>query len=590
MAARLVGEENDNISQQVIAKLATEGGLLRVSELIEFSKRPDAGDSSVIFEQIHLPFLHVIGGKRVMDSRASANELGIIYNSIYGMGGRDGVTLFSFFAKAVREKLETDDGAGDFQELYPWAVAILRVLAKLLASCQSASLHEEFKEVVDAVDFFMTLVDSDFKGSLMEQDARQDMITICRYLNYGTSLTNFGIEKKSTARAKAFELEIDGPGSLSNEGPRHDNDHEDIQEIKILPTMTELLSQRAEYLPTKEGSSWHIAGINGLVDRQFRLLREDTVGQLRDCVRTVMERLNSGGSHAVGLPRQALRFHTYEHVEFYDLSYDKKKRLHVTASFNQPRELHSKNAAQRKKWWDESRQLQVDSLVCAVDSAGHSLFFSVCERNGKSEAEEDLPQDTVLPRMGPQGRAGLDLFSDEHEATITLRLIDLKNQDFTPILGRVIDSRSHQQTLVEFPGVILPSFKPTLEALQRMNRENNIPFAGLLAPQMSTPDEEKEVQLPRYCQQPRFAFDLNCILKGADPLLLRDATTFDLEKLMKRSTLDQAQAEALVQALLRNLALIQGPPGTGKSYVAVQMVKVLLHHRQRAQMGPIIVV
>ena len=65
---------------------------------------------------------------------------------------------------------------------------------------------------------------------------------------------------------------------------------------------------------------------------------------------------------------------------------------------------------------------------------------------------------------------------------------------------------------------------------------------------------------------------------------------FEIESLQSRSTLDEAQCTALINALSREFALIQGPPGTGKSYVALQLVKILLQHRKKAQLNAIIIV
>lgn len=57
-----------------------------------------------------------------------------------------------------------------------------------------------------------------------------------------------------------------------------------------------------------------------------------------------------------------------------------------------------------------------------------------------------------------------------------------------------------------------------------------------------------------------------------------------------QTTLDRGQCLALVAALTREFAFIQGPPGTGKSYVGVQLVKVLLGSKEKAKLGPIVVV
>ncbi|KAH7348984.1 hypothetical protein BKA65DRAFT_363572, partial [Rhexocercosporidium sp. MPI-PUGE-AT-0058] len=68
-------------------------------------------------------------------------------------------------------------------------------------------------------------------------------------------------------------------------GARHDNDHTSIADIQILPTRQEIASPRQEYLPLIDSTQQHLSGLAGLLDRQFRLLREDTVRQLRDTVR-----------------------------------------------------------------------------------------------------------------------------------------------------------------------------------------------------------------------------------------------------------------------------------------------------------------
>lgn len=88
-----------------------------------------------------------------------------------------------------------------------------------------------------------------------------------------------------------FELGQDLPGSLSELGPRHDNDHVNISDIKILPTIEEFHSPRLEYLPSSDPTKNHLPGLAGLLDQQFRLLREDTVGQLRDAVQIEFRRL-----------------------------------------------------------------------------------------------------------------------------------------------------------------------------------------------------------------------------------------------------------------------------------------------------------
>lgn len=76
----------------------------------------------------------------------------------------------------------------------------------------------------------------------------------------------------------------DGPGQLSSAGPRHQNDFVNIQDINILPTVDEILSLRAPYVPKKDASHPHRLpiGQSRLVDINFRQLRYDSTESIID--------------------------------------------------------------------------------------------------------------------------------------------------------------------------------------------------------------------------------------------------------------------------------------------------------------------
>ena len=68
-------------------------------------------------------------------------------------------------------------------------------------------------------------------------------------------------------------------------GGRHDNDHADFRAVSIMPTADELLSKERPFFRTADfiddpdniSSRWDIH-----IDNQFRLLREDMLGEIRD--------------------------------------------------------------------------------------------------------------------------------------------------------------------------------------------------------------------------------------------------------------------------------------------------------------------
>ena len=590
----LVSKGNENMTQQVISRLATEGGLQRLAELLD-SEMSNTGSTrcSEAFEDFHLPFWSVITDAQALRSRLLEKALGNIYIFLYGVGGRRSVASFTFFSRAFETRLTRDYDSLDFHKMYEWTNIILKALLKLLQCNQTASINKEFHPVVDTFQSFLDLAAHDFKDTLSEQDANASMLTIRRYLEYGHNLSSIGDQRESFAKhAVAFHLEIEGPGELSELGRRHDNDHVAIENIKILPTAGEILSQRSEYFPVSDYIKWHLPGVAGLLDRQFRLLREDTVGQLRDCVRSIIEEA-AGTSRTKGgfLPNRGLKYNRFEDVQISDVFFDTRKRLQVLADFDQPAHANSKDAMGRRQWWMECRQLQVDALVCLIDSDGRHMFLCVCERGGiQNQEDEEAAQGRQTSRNWGMESQVPNLWTDKNRATVTLRLIDITQQDTIRLIGNSGAWRGVSQTLVEFPGVLLPSFKPTLEALQRMSRLPDVPFATSLAPATSASPVVGESQWPRYARQPRFAFNFEPILDGDEPLYLRRGAAFDYETLEQRSTLDKAQCRALTAALSNEFALIQGPPGTGKSYVAVQMMKILLQHRKEAQMGPIVVV
>ena len=73
-------------------------------------------------------------------------------------------------------------------------------------------------------------------------------------------------------------------------GGRHDNDFEDFRSIRVVPTVAEMNSRRPPCLPIRHASDevddGDLDAVSGVVlDRQFRILREDLVGPMRDALR-----------------------------------------------------------------------------------------------------------------------------------------------------------------------------------------------------------------------------------------------------------------------------------------------------------------
>lgn len=373
-----------------------------------------------------------------------------------------------------------------------------------------------------------------------------------------------------------FHLHRHGPGSCSPNGPRHDNDSEDIGKIAIMPTALELQSHRQEYLPVEDQTQFHIPGIAGLLDRQFRLLREDTVGQLRDVVRNLQDARNlSGDLHAA-------RIFTYQHAKLRSLALHKHKGLELTYDFHQAHTGGRKSRQARQLWWEASKRLQVGSLVCVLNQAKVPLFCSVTTAGQWVNKQTEDPFSQWSNNESEHGT--------NTAACVCLAIVKTDSTTAASILDGFIPGRRRDtETLVEFPGVLLQSFQPTLLAMQRMSAKiEDVPFADLITHGHTRNDSPMEA--PQYAARPGFRFDLSTLLTEDGSLWYRPGQPFDLKDLETRTTLDSAQAASLIAALSRRLALIQGPPGTGKSFTGVKIIKALLTNRKAAKLGPIICV
>jgi hypothetical protein len=554
--------------QAVIQALASDGGLKRIRQLVtqDFQTRP----VDVLTEL--LPFLQVISYPKVLSSGLLESSRGMIYSAIYGPGGQYALKLFEYVASTV-EQLSTSD-----------LEAIVAVYAKTLELNGSSELVVGFKPVVEKLSAAVEAVRDDC-GDLSVINARRWLERAKLRLGLGKPITRLANDTNRSSRPRyEFAFQPDLPGHLSKTGPRHDNDFEDIRDIQILPTFEEIMCDRSPYLPVLNPAEHHLSGTEGLIDRHFRLYREDVVGSIRDAVKFELDRPKHPNARSNGL-----RTYTYTNLVFEHLYCHQTHGLVVTISIDQPHHLATGSPKQRNEWYESRKRLQKDSMVCIIDAAmKHTIFCTVSEIRGKAgltleDDEGQLGQESVIKFQ--------DLGSDEKRAIVTVTLAEEKD------VPRIVDyflyrKPSWNLTLLEFPKVLLQAFRPTLAALQRMISDQNLPFADLLVgPRLES--DQVDMGPPPYAQQRNFRFDLSCLLSDSNSLTnssLGLDEDFDIKELINKSSLDRKQAEALVHALSHRLALCQGPPGTGKSYTGIALTRALLANKKAADLGPILVV
>lgn len=578
----LARKEHTETGQQIIKKLATEEGLAMIKTLVDGQINCVELETRLrYFKDKMLPFFRTISHPDILSSLILETPLDTICTFLFGPNGRRAINLFEATTSALGA-IAWDEIAKDEELISIAATANLAVLERIVELNQGAQVIADFTTIAN--DISTTIPEQLLQGG------SRSLARIRQRLGVGAAMPSSEDRpsEKEDHRPR-FELGADLPGTLSELGPRHDNDHADIYDIKILPTTDEIQSQRSEYLPSNDPTKQHLPGLAGLLDRQFRLLREDTVGQLRDAVQIEWKRLTKLANTQSTLKRQmnGVRNIIYQNIALVRLEFDRKRGLQVVAEFDQPPETAKKGAKQREEWWRNTKQLQIDAFVCLVSSTGRIIFFSVCDPIPPPPPKNEIGDDHS-GRYGKASGERPNLYKHAERATLMLSLVEENAEDITWINGHLGKARKLRQSLVEFPGILLPSFQPTLQAIQRMSHSLDLPFSSLIAPDLQYAGDV-EIPAPAYSRRPGFAFNLET-LTGGEQLNLEIGRPFDDTVLRERSTLDDAQLVSTMNAFKSSVALIQGPPGTGKSFTGVAIIKALLKNRNAATLGPIICV
>lgn len=573
-------------AQEAIKLLATDEGLGFI-KLVSDRHIPTATDEATrlaLWQTEIKPLFSLVTHTRVIDSAVLEQHVASVFNFIYGVGG---ARMQAFFDYIVRLVKSWPTVTPDTLSRMATVELSLAVLSKVVDCNSTAALGPGFSKLV-----------SDF-AEIIKQPSNPDeefpQLQAAKYLEYiqqrqevGDNIPEFQRTHIPVTR-ETFVLRRDLPGRLSADGPRHDNDHTDITKIKIMPTYQEIVSPRGEYLPTNDPSEWHVKGIRGRLDREFRLVREDTVGQLRDSVREMLEFARNPNESATHRSQNSMRTYTYDYPTAIAVEFHRIGGLEMVVRCDQLPTVQKMSDTQRKDWWMQSKRLQAGALVCMFDVTGSMLFCTVSDTTMRSKDDKEARRNKDEETDGGAARSPPLTLSDDPESLyVKLQLVDEGKHEIKQAMEWYRDIRPLRRHLVEFPGVLLASFQHTLTALQQMHHRPNIPFQSLLAPAEGSAPEE--IKAPQYARQFGFAFDLNTITSNNTAYAINPQQPPDPSQLAERSTLDSTQSAALLNTLSRELSLIQGPPGTGKSYTGEKIVKVLLANKDKAKLGPILCV
>ena len=297
-------------------------------------------------------------------------------------------------------------------------------------------------------------------------------------------------------------------------GGRHDNDYADFREIAILPTAAELesTSEKAFLRPSSwlDDPSTEKTRVPDHLDNQFRLLREDMVSEMREEVQIALgkkKRIHKGFV-IDGIILKSIYYKGSDNREC-------KWALTFQCVVDLWQFKKCKDVKDRKAYVkDNPRFMKHQSLTCLLVDGQAAAFPSV------------IRDDVLLAQRPP---------------TIVLRFDDERSTVHTLTRLRM----ANNIRLIQIDTAVF-SYEPILTALQE---KKGLPL-----------EEEillfnEGVGLSRPIHYP------------SSLVTALESKTTDLQSLLQTPNpinLDQAQMDALVNALSQRVALIQGPPGASE--------------------------
>ncbi|KAI1634928.1 P-loop containing nucleoside triphosphate hydrolase protein [Biscogniauxia mediterranea] len=335
-----------------------------------------------------------------------------------------------------------------------------------------------------------------------------------------------GLVQKIKVLVKSSSAKMN-PNLINDLGPggRHDNDFVNYHDISILPTRAELRSTSTPFYlqaSTVFGGERETRAIDHL-DNQFRLLREDMLGEMREELTNVIS-----GRKRRGRRNMMIEKLTLEELDLDAMHADRPCAMVLKCAHDILPNMSDRSVDDRKKALKKTPNfLRHQSFGCLIKD-GDVLAFAVLHRDEDKLALKP-PQLCLLVVSGPESLRQV-LFA-LHEGTLDYLLLSTPIYAYEPILERL-----QRKTDIELDHDIL--------------NLSDIPVPSPIQPSDTIQDLRK-------CMMGQA--NLRTVLPTSKPI-----------------NLDQSQIEALIHGLQYQTSQIQGPPGTGKSLVGALLAKALL--------------
>jgi len=425
-------------------------------------------------------------------------------------------------AKAVRLSLDHSFlvGAGTDLLLYLAAPSL-----KQLAS--GHFLRRLLEVIVEPPTFWNALVDAHRKRLLTERASQAfgwlllellsshskdlpDVRQIAEEATRDSSLINSPAIEVRTLGQRVKDVLNTTSTEASQAGGRHDNDFSNFRDIKILPTADEFASKERPFYRTADAVASAEISLRGALhlDNQFRLLRENLLGELRSDFQIASGQKRGSRRNFV---IAGLRF---DGIDFGPETKPKPCCLKVICEKDIHQLVNLGSMSNRLKYIKNNKNfIRHQSFGCLI-SDGQVLAFATVERD-----------DDLLARLPP---------------VIVLRIDE--QGAFTKVL--VACKSSQDLRFVQVDTAVF-AYEPILKCLQNITELPLKEQIVDLRPDSSTIEARVISTAVLDSIQKDSLGDLQHILNTPKPIRL-----------------DGPQAKSLINGLTRRVSLTQGPPGT----------------------------
>ena len=304
-----------------------------------------------------------------------------------------------------------------------------------------------------------------------------------------------------------------------------ENPPNDFRNIPICPTSQEIVTRERPFVRTN--IIWgRYENADHYLDVQFRLLREDFLGPLREGIQEIIQEIPRQKRNQLGMKN-------YRKVKIVNKQFRSFGKVHHVKI-----DVSGLNTSK----WIHTRLMYGSFLCLSQDNFKTMLFATVVERD-----EEKLKC----------GQIGIQFFEGQN------------------VLG--IENRNCDYHMVE-PATYFEAYRHVLKGLQELD-DSTLPFKKYLV------ECSKDVDPPQYLrrndsQQP-VCYDLSKALNVSSHYKTTAVPVLQPKEWppVKALPLNSSQLEALRTAITTEFCVIQGPPGTGKTYVGTIIVRCLLENR-----------